>query len=47
MILGNTRGETRTLIGRGQPQLFDLTWDTLQPRSRRTRRSWARSIAAR
>ena len=31
MILGNTRGETRTLIGRGQPTLFDLTWDTLQP----------------
>ena len=31
MILGNTRGETRTLIGRGQPRLFDLTWETLQP----------------
>jgi len=31
MILGNTRGETRTLIGRGQPALFDLTWETLQP----------------
>ena len=31
MILGNTRGETRTLIGRGQPQLFELTWDTLRP----------------
>ncbi|HEV8394824.1 MAG TPA: carboxylesterase/lipase family protein [Vicinamibacterales bacterium] len=30
MILGNTRGETRTLIGRGQPALFDVTWDTLQ-----------------
>jgi para-nitrobenzyl esterase len=31
MILGNTRGETRTLIGRGQPGLFDLTWETLRP----------------
>jgi para-nitrobenzyl esterase len=31
MILGNTRGETRTLIGRGNAALFDLTWDTLQP----------------
>jgi para-nitrobenzyl esterase len=32
MILGNTRGETRTLIGRGDPTLFDLTWETLQAR---------------
>ncbi len=31
MILGNTRGETRTLIGRGNAALFDLTWETLQP----------------
>lgn len=31
MILGNTRDETRTLIGRGDPALFDLTWETLQP----------------
>jgi len=30
MMLGNTRGETRTLIGRGDPALFDLTWATLQ-----------------
>ncbi len=29
MILGNTRGETRTLIGRGDPSLFALTWETL------------------
>ena len=29
MILGNTRGETRTLIGRGDPSIFDLTWETL------------------
>jgi para-nitrobenzyl esterase len=29
MILGNTAGETRTLIGRGNPALFDLTWETL------------------
>jgi para-nitrobenzyl esterase len=31
MILGNTRGETRTLIGRGNPALFDLTWEGLRP----------------
>ena len=32
MILGNTRGETRTLIGRGDPSLFSLTWETLLPK---------------
>jgi para-nitrobenzyl esterase len=31
MILGNTRGETRTLIGRRDPSLFSLTWETLLP----------------
>jgi len=31
MMLGNTRGETRTLIGRGNPSLFALTWQTLRP----------------
>jgi para-nitrobenzyl esterase len=30
MILGNTAGETRTLIGRGDPTIFALTWDTLR-----------------
>ena len=30
MILGNTHGETRTLIGRGDPSIFELTWETLQ-----------------
>jgi para-nitrobenzyl esterase len=30
MILGNTKGETRTLIGRGDPSLFSLTWETLK-----------------
>lgn len=29
MILGNTHGETRTLIGRGDPSVFELTWETL------------------
>ena len=29
MILGNTAGETRTLIGRGDPSIFELTWETL------------------
>jgi para-nitrobenzyl esterase len=32
MILGNTKGETRTLIGRGDPSLFSLTWETLKPK---------------
>jgi para-nitrobenzyl esterase len=30
MILGNTHDETRTLIGRADPSLFDLTWETVQ-----------------
>lgn len=30
MILGNTAGETRTLIGRGDPSIFSLTWETLR-----------------
>jgi para-nitrobenzyl esterase len=32
MILGNTHDETRTLIGRGDPSIFSLTWDTLRAR---------------
>jgi para-nitrobenzyl esterase len=32
MMLGNTKGETRTLIGRGDPSIFALTWDTLRPK---------------
>ena len=32
MILGNTAGETRTLIGRGDPSIFSLTWQTLLPK---------------
>jgi para-nitrobenzyl esterase len=30
MIMGNTHDETRVLIGRGDPSLFSLTWETLQ-----------------
>jgi para-nitrobenzyl esterase len=30
MILGNTHDETRTLIGRGDQSIFDLTWETLK-----------------
>jgi para-nitrobenzyl esterase len=30
MILGNTHDETRNLIGRGDPSLFDVTWESLQ-----------------
>lgn len=29
MILGNTLDETRNLIGRGQPEYFDIGWDDL------------------
>lgn len=29
MILGNTLDETRTLIGRREPEMFDLGWDAL------------------
>lgn len=32
MIIGNTLGETRSLIGRGDPSTFDLTWDQLPAR---------------
>jgi para-nitrobenzyl esterase len=32
MILGNTHDETRTLIGRGDQSIFDLTWETLPPK---------------
>lgn len=32
MIIGNTRGETRSLIGRGDPATFDLDWNTLAER---------------
>ena len=32
MMLGNTHDETRSLIGRGDPSLFELTWETLQPK---------------
>lgn len=29
MILGNTLDETRNLIGRGMPEMFDLSWEDL------------------
>ncbi|MEO8682784.1 MAG: carboxylesterase family protein, partial [Vicinamibacterales bacterium] len=32
MILGNTHDETRVLIGRGDPSLFSLTWESLPAR---------------
>jgi para-nitrobenzyl esterase len=32
MVLGNTHDETRTLIGRGNPSIFALTWETLRAR---------------
>ena len=32
MVLGNTHDETRTLIGRGDPSIFALTWETLRAR---------------
>jgi para-nitrobenzyl esterase len=32
MIVGNTRDETRSLIGRSDPTVFDLTWEALPER---------------
>ncbi len=32
MIIGNTHDETRTLIGRGEPDAFTLTWEQLPAR---------------
>ncbi len=32
MMIGNTRDETRSLIGRGDPSTFSLTWDALPAR---------------
>jgi para-nitrobenzyl esterase len=32
MMIGNTHDETRSLIGRGDPATFDLTWDGLPAR---------------
>ncbi len=32
MMIGNTRDETRSLIGRGDPSTFNLTWDDLPAR---------------
>lgn len=39
MILGNTLDETRNLIGRGQQEHFDLTWDDLPAALERHMRS--------
>ena len=32
MMIGNTHDETRSLIGRGDPGVFDITWDALPRR---------------
>jgi para-nitrobenzyl esterase len=32
MMIGNTHDETRSLIGRGDPRTFDMTWDELPAR---------------
>jgi para-nitrobenzyl esterase len=32
MMIGNTRDETRSLIGRGDPAAFELSWDALPAR---------------
>lgn len=32
MMIGNTHDETRSLIGRGDPSVFDITWDALPQR---------------
>ena len=35
MVMGNTREETGSLIARGDPAIFDLTWETLPARLER------------
>lgn len=35
MVMGNTREETGSLIARGDPSIFDLTWETLPDRLER------------
>jgi para-nitrobenzyl esterase len=35
MVMGNTKQETGSLIARGDPAIFDLTWDTLPARLER------------
>lgn len=35
MVMGNTREETGSLIARGDPSIFELTWDTLPTRLER------------
>jgi para-nitrobenzyl esterase len=35
MVMGNTREETGSLIARGDPSIFDLTWETLPTRLER------------
>ncbi len=35
MVMGNTREETGSLIARGDPSIFELTWDTLPARLER------------
>lgn len=35
MVMGNTREETGSLIARGDPTIFDLTWETLPARLER------------
>lgn len=35
MVMGNTREETGSLIARGDPAVFELTWDTLPARLER------------
>ena len=35
MVIGNTREETGSLIARGDPAIFDLTWETLAARLER------------
>jgi para-nitrobenzyl esterase len=32
MMIGNTHDETRSLIGRGDPKVFDITWEALPAR---------------
>ena len=45
MVLGNTRDETRNLIGGGNPALFELTWEALPEALARSVRAFIGNLA--
>lgn len=45
MVLGNTHDETRSLIGNGNPELFELTWEALPGALEKAVRSFVGDLA--